>query len=46
MILHQFAQLLVSQLQDIEMWDAVRIQVNYGGVQPAKYIILSGDAKW
>jgi len=33
-------------LQDIEMWDAVRIQVNYGGVQPAKYIILSGDAKW
>jgi len=33
-------------LQDIEMWDAVRIQVNYGGVQPAQYIILSGDAKW
>ena len=33
-------------LQDIEMWDAVRIQVNYGGVQPAEYIILSGDAKW
>jgi flagellin-like protein len=33
-------------LQDIEMWDAVRIQVNYGGVQPTEYIILSGDAKW
>ncbi len=33
-------------LQDIEMWDALRIQVNYGGVQPAEYIILSGDAKW
>jgi len=33
-------------LQDIEMWDAVRIQVNYGGAQPAEYIVLSGDAKW
>jgi len=32
--------------QDIEMWDALRIQVNYGGAQPAEYIILSGDAKW
>ncbi len=33
-------------LQDIEMWDAVRIQVNYGGAQPAEYIVLSGAAKW
>jgi len=32
--------------QDIEMWDALRIVVNYGGAQPAEYIVLSGDAKW
>ncbi len=32
--------------QDIEMWDTLRILVNYGGVQPAEYIVLSGDAKW
>lgn len=32
--------------QDIEMWDSLRISVNYGGVQPAEYIVLSGDAKW
>ncbi len=35
-----------NSLQEIEMWYALRIQVNYGGVQPAEYIILSGDAKW
>ena len=32
--------------QDIEMWDSLRILVNYGGEQPAEFIILSGDAKW
>jgi len=32
--------------QDIEMWKSLRILVNYGGVQPAEYIVLSGDAKW
>ena len=32
--------------QDIEMWDSLRILVNYGGAQPAEFIVLSGDAKW
>jgi len=32
--------------QDIEMWDSLRIMVNYGGKQPAEFIVLSGDAKW
>lgn len=32
--------------QDIGMWDALRILVNFGGNQPAEFIILSGDAKW
>jgi len=32
--------------QDIEMWKSLRILVNYGGVQPVEYIVLSGDAKW
>jgi len=32
--------------QDIEMWDSLRIVVNYGGAQPVEYIVLSGDAKW
>ena len=32
--------------QDIGMWDSMRILVNYGGTQPAEFIILSGDAKW
>jgi len=32
--------------QDIGMWDSMRILVNYGGTQPAKFIVLSGDAKW
>jgi len=35
-----------SIAQDIEMWDSVRISVNFGGPQPAEFIILSGDAKW
>lgn len=33
-------------LQDIGMWDSLRILVNFGGSQPAEFIILSGDAKW
>jgi len=32
--------------QDIGMWDSLRILVNYGGAQPAEFIVLSGDAKW
>jgi len=32
--------------QDIGMWDSLRILVNYGGTQPAEFIVLSGDAKW
>jgi hypothetical protein len=32
--------------QDIGMWDSLRILVNFGGSQPAEFIILSGDAKW
>lgn len=32
--------------QDIGMWDSLRILVNYGGVQPAEFFVLSGDAKW
>jgi hypothetical protein len=32
--------------QDIGMWSSLRILVNFGGSQPAEFIILSGDAKW
>jgi len=32
--------------QDIAMWDSLRILVNFGGSQPAEFIIISGDAKW
>ena len=32
--------------QDIGMWDSMRILVNYGGSEPAEFIVLSGDAKW
>jgi len=32
--------------QDIGMWSSLRILVNFGGPQPADFIILSGDAKW
>jgi len=32
--------------QDIGMWDSMRILVNYGGTEPAEFIVLSGDAKW
>ena len=31
---------------DIGMWDTLRILVNFGGPQPAEFIVLSGDAKW
>ena len=32
--------------QDIGMWSSLRVLVNFGGSQPAEFIILSGDAKW
>ena len=32
--------------QDIGMWSSMRVLVNFGGSQPAEFIILSGDAKW
>ncbi len=32
--------------QDLGMWDALRIMVNYGGSQPVEFIVLTGDAKW
>ena len=32
--------------QDIGMWSSLRVLVNYGGPQPAEFIILSGDSKW
>lgn len=35
-----------SITQDIELWDTVLIQVNFGAPQPAEFVVLSGDAKW
>src|SRR3972149_6673038 len=32
--------------QNIGMWSSLRVLVNFGGSQPAEFIILSGDAKW
>jgi len=32
--------------QDIGMWSSLRVLVNFGGSQPAEFIILSGYAKW
>ena len=32
--------------QDIGMWSSLRVLVNFGGSQPAEFIILSGDSKW
>ncbi len=32
--------------QDIGMWSSLRVLVNFGGPQPAEFIILSGDSKW
>jgi FlaG/FlaF family flagellin (archaellin) len=32
--------------QNIGMWSSLRVLVNFGGPEPAEFIILSGDAKW
>lgn len=37
---------LSENLSDIQMWDAMQIVVNFGGSQPADFIVSSGDAKW
>jgi len=37
---------LSENLSDIEMWDSMLIVVNFGGSQPAQFIVSSGDAKW
>ena len=37
---------LSDKLSDIKMWDSMLIVVNFGGSQPAQFIISSGDAKW
>jgi len=37
---------LSENISDIKMWDSMLIVVNFGGPQPAKFIISSGDAKW
>jgi len=37
---------LDENLPDIQMWDSMLIVVNFGGSQPAKFIVSSGDAKW
>ena len=37
---------LSEDLTDIKMWDAMLIVVNFGGSQPAQFIVSSGDAKW
>ncbi len=37
---------LSEKLSDIKMWDSMVIVVNFGGSQPAHFIISSGDAKW
>jgi len=37
---------LNENLSDIKMWDSMRIVVNFGGPQPAQFIVSSGDAKW
>ncbi len=37
---------LSEDLSDIKMWDAMLIVVNFGGSQPAEFILSSGDAKW
>jgi len=37
---------LSEKLSDIKMWDSMLIVVNFGGSQPAKFIVSSGDAKW
>jgi len=37
---------LSEDLTDIKMWDSMLIVVNFGGSQPAQFIVSSGDAKW
>ena len=37
---------LSENLSDIKMWDAMLVVVNFGGSQPAEFIVSSGDAKW
>ena len=37
---------LSQDVSDIEMWDSMLIVVNFGGSQPAQFIVSSGDAKW
>jgi flagellin-like protein len=37
---------LSENLSDIKMWNSMQIVVNFGGSQPANFIISSGDAKW
>jgi len=37
---------LSDNLSDIKMWDSMLIVVNFGGSQPAEFILSSGDAKW
>ena len=37
---------LSEDVSDIKMWDSMLIVVNFGGSQPAKFIVSSGDAKW
>lgn len=37
---------LSENLSDIKMGNAIQIAVNFGGSQPANFIVSSGDAKW
>lgn len=37
---------LSEDVSDIKMWDSMLIVVNFGGSQPAQFIVSSGDAKW
>jgi len=37
---------LSENLSDIKMWNSMLIVINFGGSQPAEFIVSSGDAKW
>lgn len=37
---------LSQELSDIKMGKTIKIAVNFGGSQPAEFIVTSGDAKW
>ncbi len=37
---------LSDNLSDIKMWDSMQIVINFGGPNPADFIVSSGDAKW